>query len=585
MSLVSKTLANTETNAPPAERTAALRTRIALVGFVIALVLVTGVPYVYGYISAPEGREFQGIVFNVPDTVQYWSWMRDHHTALMVPNRMTPEANDPALFNMLWLGLGRIQVVTGWNEATINQLLRVVGGGGFLFVLWWFVGLLVIDRRARWTAYLIATLGGGLGWIWVVDKYINRLSDVRFPLDLYVVEPNTFFALLTLPHFLVAAALLLITFGTFLIAERRNDDWHYYGLSTLFALLLGLQHAYDLLIIYFVLGVYVLLQFIQARRILWGRFWGLAAVGFLSFPPAGYFTYITTHNPLWREVLAQFDNAGVFTPNLLHINILLGIPFIITLIYGVQRLVKLTRRGNTTAHAQSADAQSTILNSHLVWVWAIIGFALLYIPADFQIHMLNPYQVPIALLATQALWRWTAGRQTTTDDRRPSNRPNWRMIFSSRQTMIVLFILAVLPTNLYLWSWRMIDLRRAEPPFYLSTDEVKTLQWLDANDAESLVVFSGMEVGQYVPALTGHRAFLSHWAQTINFFGKRDAVKIFFDAATPIEQRHAMLEKYDVRYVVYGPEERAFGGFNPADDPLLREVFTTPQVTVFEVVN
>ncbi len=578
MSSIPNSLINSTVQRPAR---AALRASLLLAGFILALLAITALPYVYGYAGAPAGRVFQGILFDVPDVAQYWSWMRDHRSGLLVPNRMTAEPNDPALFNMLWLVLGRIQVLTGAGAAAMFQLMRIIGGAAFLVVLWWFVGLLTTERRERWTAYLLATLGGGLGWIWVVDKYLNQLADVRYPLDIYVAEPNTFFALLAQPHFLAAAALLLATFSFFLTAERRGDDWRRYGLATLCALLLGLQHAYDLLIIYCVLGVYVLVQFAHARRVLWGRFWGLAAVGLLSFPPAGYFTVLTTQNPLWKEVLAQFDNAGVFTPNLLHLPILLGLPFIVTLLYGATRLA-YTINPRFRPGAKSAGlgcSQFSILNAQFLWTWAIVGFGLLYIPTDFQIHMLNPYQVPLALLATRALWHWASRWRMPLRQKGP-----WSGV-SGQWLIVVLFIAATLPANLYLWSWRVIDLRRAEHPFYLTHDEVAALEWLDGRSAERAVVLSGLDLGQYVPALTGHRAFLSHWAQTVRFYEKQRDVRAFFDQATPTASRQALLERYQIAYIIYGAEERASGSFDPATDPLLRPVFETPEVTLFQVVR
>src|SRR5262249_7685982 len=149
---------------------------------------------------------------------------------------------------------------------------------------------------------------------------------------------------------------------------------------------------------------------------------GLAAVGLLSFPPAGYFTLLTTRNPLWKEVLGQFDNAGAFTPSLPHLVILLGLPFIVTLIYGLTSLISLRKTGNRQTENQGiqSGSQFSVLGSGFLWVWAVVGFGLLYIPTDFQIHMLNPYQVPLALLCARALWHWLGARRPTTDDRPPT---------------------------------------------------------------------------------------------------------------------------------------------------------------------
>lgn len=548
----------------------------ALALCIAALLLISGAPYLYGYLSAPPGQVFQGIAFNVADIVQYWSWMRDHRGALIVPNRMTSEPNDPALFNLLWLILGQVQNLTGWSPATIYQALRLAGGAGFLVCLWWFVGLFLPERRARWAAYLVAAAGGGLGWVWVVEKYARRLSDVQHPLDVYVVEPNGFFGLVALPHLLVAAAMIMAIFGLFLRAEQRRDDPRRYGAAALIALLLGLSHTYDLIMVYSILGVYVLLQFARARRVLWGRFWGLAAVGLVSSPPAAYFTYLTSRNPLWRDVLSQFDNAGIFTPNLLHIPFLLGLPFLVTLAYGVWLLRR--RAPSAAAAPQDPDghAPEALLNAQFLWVWAAVGFALLYIPTDFQIKMLNPYQVPLALLAVGALLRWSVA---------PPDRPaaGWRRALG-RWRLVSLFVLATLPTSVYLLGWRMLELQRHSAPFYLGQDAVDALGWLDGRSGERAVVLSGLTFGQYVPALTGQRAFLAHWAQTAHFYERRDDVRRFFDSATDAAARHTLLSRHAVRYVVQGQEERALGAFDPAGDPRLRQVFAAGQVRIFEVL-
>ena len=88
MSAVPKPL--TATEARPAARVV-IGDRLLLAGLIAALLLITAVPYLYATRSAPPGRVFMGILFDVPDVAQYWSWMRDHHAGLLVPNRMTAE--------------------------------------------------------------------------------------------------------------------------------------------------------------------------------------------------------------------------------------------------------------------------------------------------------------------------------------------------------------------------------------------------------------------------------------------------------------------------------------------------------------
>jgi len=252
-------------------------------------------------------------VLDVPDTAQYFSWLRAHQQAVLVSNWMTPEPNQPAFFNLLWFCLGRLALWTGMGLAESFQLLRIVAGAAFAFALFWLYGLLADDRRERWLATALVLVGGGIGWLWVIEKYVAKRSALLFPLDVQVAEPNALLSLIGYPHFLLAAAFVLAIFGLFVVGVRTGRI-SMYLLAGLLGLVLGLQHAYDLITVYFVLGAFVALLWWSRKRLPLREAIGLILIGLISSPPAAYFAYLTSHDPTWRQVLAQFGNAGVYTP-------------------------------------------------------------------------------------------------------------------------------------------------------------------------------------------------------------------------------------------------------------------------------
>ncbi|MCA9915774.1 MAG: hypothetical protein KC496_20610, partial [Anaerolineae bacterium] len=65
--------------------------------FIVVVLLITSVPYFYAYKSAPDNMHFMGVVFNIPDHFQYFSWMRESQTQFLVPNQLTPEDSTPLL--------------------------------------------------------------------------------------------------------------------------------------------------------------------------------------------------------------------------------------------------------------------------------------------------------------------------------------------------------------------------------------------------------------------------------------------------------------------------------------------------------
>lgn len=532
--------------AQAAGQRAARRGYVQLGWLAAALFVLTSLPYAYGALSAPDDHVFMGVVSDVPDTAQYFSWMRAHQDALVVSNWMTSEPNEPAFFNALWLPLGRLTAALGLDFAAALQLLRVGAGLAFAYALFWFAGMVAASQRERWLATLLVLIGGGVGWVWVVEKYLARRSELLFPLDVYVAEPNAFFSLIGFPHFLLAAALMLAVFALFL-AGAQSGRFAPYGGAALLSLVLGVQHAYDLITIYFVLGALVLLRWWSAARFPWREAAGLTLIGVVSCPPAAYFVYLTSQNPIWRQVLAQFDNAGVFTPDPLHLLILLGpqLPLAATM------LPSLLRRRQ--------------LGDLLLLAWTVVGFGLLYIPADFQIHMLNPYQVPLALLAIRALLRFAEA---------PGR---WEQL--RRAAPVGLVLLAAL-VNVYLLGWRMLDIGRHGPPYFLHRDEVAAIAWLDRQPGVD-VVLADETLGQYVPALAAKRSVLAHWAQTVDYYTKRDAVARFFDPAAPAAERAATVQSYGVSYILVGEAEIERAG--PMLDASFERVFSATHAAVYRV--
>lgn len=532
---------------PAATTTVRQRDYLTLALVAMALILVTSIPFVFAKLLPTGDRQFMGIVSDVPDTAQYFAWQRAHQQSLLVSNWMTPEPNAPAFFNALWLLLGWLSLHTGLGFDLTFQILRVVAGAAFVASLFWLYGLLADGRRERWQATLLVLLGGGIGWVWLIEKWASKHTDLLFPLDVQVAEPNTFLSMLGFPHFVLAGALVLTIFGLF-FAGVEGRSWWPFGVAAVLALLLGVQHAYDLLTVYLVLGAFVLLRWWVHGRFPVRDVVGLVAIGLVSSPPAAYFTLLTSRDPMWRQVLAQFANADVYTPNPLHLVVLLGPQLVLAWL----ALPRLLRRRN--------------LADLFLVAWLVVGFGLLYIPTDFQIHMLNPYQVPLALLAVRAVSALAA-------------RASWQWL---RTAAPIVLLFVAIPVNLYLLSWRVLDLARQDAPYFLHRDEVAAIEWLN-NQPDNTVVLSDETLGQYVPALAGKRTVLAHWAQTVDYYGKRDAVARFFDTATPATERTALLDRFDVAYVLVGENELRDGVAAALDSQQFERVFAAAGAEVYRV--
>ncbi len=532
-------------------------------GTIIFVLIVTTIPYFYAYLSTPSDKQFMGIMVNVPDHMQYFSWMRELSSANLSANKLTPEPNEPVFFNLLWWGLGRLGSILGLTYAGVFQILRVTGAILFLLLAYRVCSWFLAEKAMRRVAFLLIVFSAGFGWVLVILKYALNLSDLPYPLLVFVSEPNTFFNILAFPHF-IAAALYIFIFDLVLRGQATKKLW-YPVAAGFIALFLGWQHAYDLVLVYGILGTYGLFMLLRDKRIPWYLVKSGLIIGIISWWPALYSVLLTSLDPLWEEVLAQFDNAGVFTPNPLQLIVLLGPVFILALL----ALVKL----NPFRLKKLDD------NMLFLVAWFLANFALIYIPTDYQIHMLNGWQVPIAILATCGLfWYVIPFAQKTVQ----KSRFSWSSK-TVQNGVIVVVLMLVIPTNVYLWLWRFVDLRRQTYPFYLYQEELDAMDWLEENAVASDVVLSSETIGQFLPAMTGTHAYLAHWAQTVNYFDKRDKVQQLFLQSTSDAQREQILQQFSVDYIFYGPVEQEMGQYQPANSPFLQEVYASPHVKIYQI--
>jgi hypothetical protein len=525
------------------------------------MLVLTSLPYLFGYLTTPADKVFMGIVTGTPDVAQYFAWMKGFETANLIGNHLTPEPSAAVFFNLLWWALAKLTVILPLSPIAVVHLYRLFSIVAFSVVLYWFIGLCMPDWRQRRGAFLVAYFGGGLGWIWVVEKYIFARSDVLFPRDLYVVEANTFMSMIGINHFTISAALMILIYGLFVLGCERHQ-WRYPLLASLVALILGWEHAYDLLLIYVVLAAFVFMLFLRD-----GFSWHLVlyplVVVLSSCWAALYSVYITRAFPVWKAVLAQFDNAGAWTPDPFHLLILLGLPYIVALL-AFDGLVPLKERS---------------LRDLFVRVWFGVNLFMVYVPLNFQIHYLNGWQVPIAILATSAFF----GRVLPWVRRQSLVERLGRVWSPARLEKVLLtcVLLAVVLVNVYIFAWRLLVLTRFPHDRFLDRDEVAALDWLAQHAVPDDVVLGAAEAGQYVPSRTGARAFLGHWAMTKDLYEKQQMVRDFFEMETSDEERQAVVREFSVDYVFRGSAERALGEYDPAEAVYLEPCFTSARATVY----
>ena len=91
-----------------------------------ALVVVTSAPYLYGWLAAAPGKVYTGLMYDVPDHAQYWSWVTASRDGLFISNTMTPEPNPAVFMNPMMWALARVQTAFGLSFPALFQAWRLL---------------------------------------------------------------------------------------------------------------------------------------------------------------------------------------------------------------------------------------------------------------------------------------------------------------------------------------------------------------------------------------------------------------------------------------------------------------------------
>lgn len=519
---------------------------------ILGLMLVIWAPIVFAFVTAPPDRQFMGVIDGVPDHNQYFAWLRSFTHSNLAANRLTPEANEPAFFNLLWWTTARFSVITGVSYITAYTILRLVAILSLLASLLIFLPLINDQPRQRQIAFWLICTSGGLGVIWIIVKYAAGLPEAPFPISIYTVEPNTLMIMQAFPHFTMALALIIAIFSLMLLAWRTNQS-RYAVAAGIVGAVLALQHAYDLLIVYSALGLFGLLIWWRDRQFPVVLFKQGVILAIFSAPGALYLAYLVANEPTWGRKLEQFDNAGVFTPNPLLLIILLGVPLLLAFA-GLRKRMFFSR-----------DDREILLVS-----WFVVHFGLMYLPLKFQIHMLLGLQIPMMLLAAKYIDEHLI----------PVLRQRGKWVLNIG--LVAVFGLSII-TSVYIQGWRFVYLARYEQPHYLTNDEIAALQWLQQRTTGNDVVLADIEFGQFVPVWSDARAYIAHWAGTLDFYTKRDNSRIVLDPATSAMQRRQLLDEFQVSYVVMRDRDGNRSELTRESADTLEPVYENATVSIYRV--
>jgi hypothetical protein len=531
--------------------------RVAI--FAVVLVFLTLIPYLVGFMRAGDDWLFNGFTFGVDDGNAYLGKMRigaqgNWRFSLFY----TSEAHDDAfglyLPHIIVGHLLRLVTTPDVNALAVTfQIWRVLASLILIAATYRFIAEFVRGQGSRWLAMILATLGGGLGWLLVIVGQPEAFGSL--PLEFIVPEDFSFLVIYGLPHIAMARAALLLG----LLVVQKND-WRYVLAAGLLWNIVGLMVTFYLAVLYVILAAWGSALWLR-RRSFPKKFTLLAGTAAaLTLPLFFYNVWLFREN----EAFAQWSRQNEL-PSPHGIHYVLGFGLLVFLAIPGFRWAwnRASRPGN--------DGYALLVG------WVAIVPVLVYLPINVQRRLAEAVIVPLAILATVGLKLWAAHLRNSIG-----------MGKSVRRLVRVVLILS-LPSTLLFWLITLFGMLSpgctADVCLFRASDELAALDWLSENADSDAVVMGGFRTGNFLPIRTDLSPFLGHGPETLYSDDKENQVEAFYAGGLTMSRRDQLLDEYGIDYVIFGPLERELGADASAWNAGLARVYSHAGYDIYEITS
>ncbi len=535
------------------------------------------IPYLIGYALTPPDMQFSWVIPVTDIDVHPWlSEVRQAQEGRFLIQHQYWIEPHPSALHPFWVSVGLISGVLGLSPIGGYHLARMIVGFILLISIYRLIALFEQDIFVRRSAFFFLILSSGFGWLKALG--INMSS-----IDLWMPEAITFYSIYGFPHisFSILLMVLILYYTLLAFRERKRKYIIYSGVSAFF---LGLVHPFDLIPIYAAITVCLAEEWRRERRFPLEEVKSFISILIFSIISLAYIIYLYVLSPtssiMTKEMQFSFPNSIWYVTGY-------GIIFILASI-GAIKIAKAQR----TAY-------------YPILAWAIMALILVYIPLRLphQRRFMEGAHIPLSMVATVGisqllteLREWWNRKLALRKDKQRSyhffgNKEGFRRV---EIIFIVLLIAFSSLTNVYIitsdvQAYRGFNFEEyvRDPeggvPRYIPDGIILAMEWLAKNTDPEGVVLSSVRMGDLIPAWAPHRVYLGRWYSVPDLKSKYSDVMTFFKVNIPDSLRNDFLKRYSIKYIFYGPVERALGDFNPDREGYLVKIYDNGLVSIHEV--
>jgi len=521
----------------------------------LLIVTLTILPIIYGYLRSNEDYKFIGLLSDPTDANTYLAWMKQAQEGnILFEEKFSTEKQPKNIFILYFLSGGFISRILKIPLPIVYQIMRMISAFTLLMVVYLFIAFFLETKLGRRITFLLICSSAGFGGYFasLYHFFGFKLPPRWIPLDQNMPELVTFWIITGYGHLSLALSFMLIIFLFMLFSIEKNKK-----IFSIFAgflcFILALFHPYDIITIFIVLGFYFLFLLITKKYPLKTLILNYVLMLLISSPAVAYLYYILLTNPVikgWSKI--------AYPPFSCPIGYIFAFGFIFFMaILGIFEIIKKRKD-----------------RFYFLIFWIVVISIFIYYPFLFiQRHASTGIHIPFCILAIVGFLRLC-------------EQFNWfdgKVLKRKGIFLFSIFLLLTTPTNL---MHLVVDFRNAHIrkfPYFLDKELVEAFIWLDKNISSDSIVLASRKVSNFIPAYTGSKVYIGHYAETIEHHKKEKIFEKFMQVDTQDSFRIEFLDKNGIKYFFFSDFEKSIGGFNPDTVFYLSEIYKNDKIKIYKV--
>lgn len=525
-----------------------------LLKVLVAVVVLTSLSRIFILLWMPAGYAPRGnTIMSFIDRYVYASYIEQAREGnFLFQDLFTAKEESAPMLNVFWLGAGLFARATDFSANFVLEFLRILFIPLLLFAAYLLLAYFIKNIFQRKLAFLLASLGGGLGFVlmpvlYLIELFYPKGAILRdLPIDLDNAETFLFTTNYYSAHFIFSTALFIFILLFALLAMDNKKLW-YAAPAGVMGFVLANFHPFTFASLSFIFAAYFFYSLWKDRKEAFFLFKYLAISALLSLPSVAYHIHMFK-NPWWQN---QIWHSGTVTP------------YIWAIIFGYGLILVFA----VCSLWLSFEKKLEIKKEGFLLVWLIGQIILVFLPVSVQGRFFEGYSLALIILASYSLARFLEKRK-------------W--LVSGKLYAGIAFFMCFGLSYFFLIFLDLRNIFLQGNLVYVPRDSFLAMAELKKDSGKDDLVLADIYNASMIPGVSLRRVFVGHGTETIDYDRKYEILKKFMASVDPLE-RKAILINNKINYLFYDGNWEKEWKFNPDDDQFLEKIYERGEYKIYKV--